>query len=1030
MSNQDTNDTFYNKIVNRTGWYLSLVTNKSYKQAPTSFQRNIAQEIFLNDQKVSADEVYFCGDHPFIHIKHLRKIDGEKIRNLHAKIWNEGRSPFLAAITPTEMRVYNCYEPPVKTDSDLEQKLQLAKYKDTEADLNDLVEFLHQSKIDSGKVWEEKFGRRINIGNRVDKKLVANLKAARAKLHNKGADLPLKVVHDLLGRSLFALYLEDNEILVPEAFPKKPRGVNSFSDILNYKSETYELFETLKEKFNGDLFPISTEERNAVTTYHLAEVKKCFTRIDYNSNQLQFEGEGWKVFRFDFIPIELISSIYEEFMSAEEESNGKTTIRENGAYYTKPMLVEFMLNEVLPWPNETDCRYDFKILDPACGSGIFLVESYRRLIARWKVANKKKKIDRDALTSILMNSLYGIDKDTKAIKIAAFSLYLTFLSYLEPIEIRNEYIRLKRRKFEPLIRWSDVDELNERKNKKAGNNLFQFNTFEKTDIYQHKFDIIIGNPPWKKDKPEPIVADYIKTNKLPSQIACAYLDFMPDSLAPNGIIALVTTAKVLFNTGEGYEKFRYKIFSSYQVDTVINLAVVRNVMFENTTNPGAVFVYRKRDEEISLNKSVVYCIPKNIQTIDKRQTIVIDATEVKYLPLQEILTPDSRIFKIAMWGGMRDYLFIKRLKKIRSIDSITDKREKGTGLHKKETGKEFGNPHLAKHTLIRAENIRQYYTPSDGLKKLGDAHLHYRPNNSQVFNAPIVLINEGSKEGDFCASYIDFNCAFLKSAFGVSIKSKSTEYHKALVACLNSSLASYYYFLTSSSWGIDKGGRVQNNDAISFPDIVSQMSDAAITQLANGIDRIKDVFMNPNEVIKNIEAEMDDVIYKELKISTYEQRMVEDVLGNSISLHDRYSSNKAQNPAKENEEVKYYAEILSETLNQTLKHGNSSRAWVEVLDTETNQPLHVIAVHFNNEQEAGSARVEKVDANKFSKLISMINEYVLSQHSESVYYRKVFRYYKSKKIYLVKPNERRFWTVSEALNDADSILAELLNAKF
>lgn len=1028
MSNQKTTPSFYQKIISLTGWELSLVDKENYKKAPTPVQRNTAQDIFLEEKSVTADEIYFSGDHPFIHIKKLRKIDAEAIRNLHAKIWNEGRSPFLAAITPTEMRLYNCYEPPVAKSFDVEQKLEIAKFGDTEADLNELVEFLHQSKIDSGKIWEEKFGLKLNVKNRVDKKLVANLKATRSQLYDNGKGLSLNVVHALLGRSLFALYLEDNRILIPEAFPKKPRGVNSFLDLLTYPNETYELFKTLKEKFNGDLFPISQEELNSVTAYHLNEVKDCFSRVDYKSDQLQFEGEGWKVFRFDFIPIELISSIYEEFMSEEEENEGKTTIRDNGAYYTKPMLVELMLNEVLPWPDENDCNYNFKILDPACGSGIFLVESYRRLIARWKVAHKRRKIDEEALTHILLYSIHGIDKHPEAIKVAAFSLYLTFLSYLEPVEIREEYIRLKRRKLEPLICWSDEKELIERSGKKPGGNLFQINTFEKSDVHQQQFDIIIGNPPWKKDKPEPIVADYIKEHNLPAQIACAYMNFMPSLLAPKGVIALVTTAKVLFNTGEVYEKFRHRIFNSFQVDTVINLAVVRNVMFENTTNPGAVFVYKKQIQEELPKDHVVYCVPKNIETIGNTQVVVIDATEVKYLPLEEVLAPGSRIFKIAMWGSMRDYIFIRRLKKISSIDTITAKREKGTGLHIKERGKDFGNPHLANHTFITSEDIRRYYTTSDGLKKLGDRHLNYRHNNSDVFNPPVILINEGSKEGDFCASYIDFKCAFLKSAYGISAKDKSPEYHKALVVCLNSSLASYYYFLTSSSWGIDKGGRVQNNDAISFPAIVEQMSESAIKQLVTELDAIKVVFMNPQETIKNIESRIDRLIYKELKIGKQEQHLIKDVLANSISLHERYKSNNAESSICVDKEVKSYAEVLATTLNDTLVHGNSS-VGVEVLDSGRRELLHIVKIHFDSHKQPGSAWISKVELDKFSKLINSINEHVLSQHSESVYYRKVFRYYKSKKIYLVKPNEKRFWTISEALNDADSILAELINEK-
>ena len=62
--------------------------------------------------------------------------------------------------------------------------------------------------------------------------------------------------------------------------------------------------------------------------------------------------------------------------------------------------------------------------------------------------NKIIRLENDGITysNEPVENIYGIDKDTEAIKIAAFSLYLTFLNYLEPVEIRNEYLIKKRKK--------------------------------------------------------------------------------------------------------------------------------------------------------------------------------------------------------------------------------------------------------------------------------------------------------------------------------------------------------------------------------------------------------------------------------------------------------------------------------------------------------------------------------------------------------------------------------------------------------
>ena len=1024
MNIENTTETFYQKILDITGWKLSVVTKNNYKTVSTPFQRYIAEEVFQPGTNISSDEIYFSGEHPFIHIMQLKQIDIPKIRMLHSKIWNEGRSPFLAVITRTEMRLYNCYEPPVENDEEVENKLQIDRFQDIIEDLTRLKNTLHQSKIDSGKIWDESYGNKVSTKTRVDRKLVANLRFTRQQLYNGGKGLPLNVIHDLLGRTLFTFYLEDRKILTTEAYPKKPRGVNNFSDLLEYRDDTYHLFEKLKEKFNGDLFPISKAEKRQVKQEHLLQVKRCFYDYDTKSGQISI----WRMFQFDFIPIELLSAIYEEFMSEEEEEkNGQVKIKENGAYYTKPMLVEFMLNEVLPWPDKNNKRFDYKILDPACGSGIFLVESYRRLIARWKFAKNKRQIDEISLRNILIYSIHGIDKDKEAIKVAAFSLYLTFLNYLEPIEIRNDYIEKKRNKLVPLIRWSDKIELEDKKNNKPGNNLFQFNTFENSDIKNCKYDIIIGNPPWKKNKPEPITARYIQNNGLPAQIVCAYINYLPELVLSDGVIALVISAKILFNTGAIYDQFRHKLFSENEVDSIINLAVVRDIMFDNATAPGAVIVYRKRKHERK-SETVLYCIPKNIKAINNKQSLVIDATEVKYLPLREILKKDSKIFKVAMWGGMRDYFFIKQLQEIPSISNVFGSQNQGTGLHLKDKTNKTLDVAFKNYKVIPLNRLLKYYTSEDGLEELGNDYKKYRAINKEIFNPPILLLKRGTTDTEFCCSFADFKCVFTDRIYGLSIGNISLNHLKALVATLNSTLAMYYLFMISSTWAVDKQGDILHEEIISFPAITERISLGSINTLAKKVNEIAALFMNRQSETARIEKEIDQIIYKELAIGKFEQALIEDALNNSIALRHRFNLSKAENSVKVKSDLKSYSETLVKVLNQTLKYSKSN-VWVEVLDSASSTPLHVIAVCFDSTHTTGSSVITPIDSYEFDSLIQQINQYVFEQHSESIYYRKIFKYYKKDKVYLIKPNEKRFWTISEAFNDADAILNEMITTK-
>jgi len=907
------------KVTAEADWGLSLVTKETLKQPSeillSPFKKQIADSL-INESFLSVDAINFSGEYPFVYIKQLKEFNPTQVRELHRKIWNEGRTPLLGIITPTEIRLYDCFDLPVQTDDELD-KIRIGEiYKNTKQDIEHLAELLHQSKIDSGIIWEEQFGKDIKTKNRVDRKLVENLATAREKLHIK-YNMPFNVVHDLLGRSLFTLYLQDRGILKPENYPQK-KSVLDFFELLDYPKATLDLFDYLKRKFNGDLFPVTDEERILIekNPQALLVIKDCFIGNDMSSNQLSF---NWRMFQFQFIPIELISSIYEEFMSVEDAAHTGFTKEQkkknDGAFYTPLMLVEFVLNEVLPYPDENNKQYDLKILDPACGSGIFLVESYKRLIARWKYSNRKSEITEEVLEELLLNNIYGIEYDSEAIKVAAFSLYLTYLDYIKPTKVLDKDAR-----FEPLIRWEDRQD---KGSKKQGNNLFQFSTFSKNlTVFENEIDLVVGNPPWLRGGSKKDVSEYINKQKIPKDIVCAYLDYMPKRV-PNATIALISKAKVLFNTEEISQRFRQRLFAKNNVDAVINLSVVRNVIFENATAPAAIIIYKKRRENDNRKDYVIYCVPKNEMVIKNRRTIVVDASEVKFIPLNEILKNDSKVFKIAMWGNVRDAMLIEKLNKFKTIKEKILNNEHGMGLIKDALAKKKGNPKLKEHYFLKTIDIQPYYTSNIKLLELGDDHKYYRTDNRNLYNPPLVLFKEGTSKDSVCSSFIDFKCAFQSSSLGIKIESKSEDFHKALVACFNSALGNYYFFLTSANWEISKGGQIQKNEALEFSAFIYTMSEQIIKNLAALVDEIaKDKNSKDSHREGKIIAtqkHIDQIIYKELSLSSNEISLINDTLNFSVALHNRYKESNAEGFVILDKELLSFAKTVAKTITSSLK---------------------------------------------------------------------------------------------------------------
>ena len=127
------------------------------------------------------------------------------------------------------------------------------------------------------------------------------------------------------------------------------------------------------------------------------------------------------------------------------------------------------------------------------------------------------------------------------------------------------------------------------------------------------------------------------------------------------------------------------------------------------------------------------------------------------------------------------------------------------------------------------------------------------------------------------------------------------------------------------------------------------------------------------------------------------------------------------------DEMRTYCTFLSNTLNGFLKFGSSLTSWTTIFPISPRIPLNIIAIRFNKEQEPGF--VEESGNYNIAKIIKDIEGYTYQEYAESIYYRKYVKYYTGDTLYIIKPNEKRFWSRSLALNDADEIIAEIMSKK-
>ncbi|MDR2383355.1 MAG: SAM-dependent methyltransferase [Prevotellaceae bacterium] len=967
---------------------------------------------------IGADKVYFSGDFPAILFKEVNFFDNrtlKEIAEIQRKVWNYRKLMFLYVLSDTEIRVYNCYEKPryfnpdIYVDDDLKLYEIFRTQRDDETGLVTLVELFSQIGVDCGLLWTSNSGilAKINVQNKVDRfltqSLVKTAKSLNEEIQNKD------IVHGLLMRSLFILYLEDKGA-AREAwlYSKIKPYSNSYFDILDDVDATYRLFDKLCSHFNFDTFPVIDGEQQLVTNEHLQKIKNCFTGGEIYGD--------WTVFDFNFIQPEVLSEAYENLLEEFKDNMDKIQ------FYTPYPLVEFILNDKLPVKNEKN--YNLKTLDIACSSGIFLVESYKRLIQRRKNANPNKEISFTELRDILINNIFGIDIDPLAVKVAASLLYLTLLEHLnhKTLWMSNEY------RLPCLINKPDDVSIN---NDSQGKNLWLSDTIGEIDAanFVIKADLLVGNPPFGTDKISTVIKNYLDSHKYAQEKTLAFMDKATQFIDDAGEIALIFNTKVLTNTNKNYRNFRKWLFNETHVEKVYNLSVFRKTkkdfggqLFNSASIPVCIVYYQKTFPQ-NISDTLEYCAPKTYIKSNLVDSLVIDSDDVKFLSRYECQKPDTKIWKVAMWGNTQDFRLLSLLNDKSEIYLKSyfaqNKWQHATGLNGDSKHKDF-----VPASIIETKEINRYYTP-DNVAVPNEKH--YRKIDMNLFQPPFIVVKKGQKDNrqisQITASYIDYP-AYFKS--GVFIMNKNDEacldIKKSLVAFFNSDLATYYLFLSTSSWGIERD-QIMLSEYLELPAFFHDNQD--LSSIADLFDELVSELQQSSPNHRHVhkkEAAINRKLEKIIGLTEKEQILIQDTLKFSLDLFERGENSIGfeRTSEKENEA---YANMIADELDKFLRY-SPYKVNIAIYDVQKN-PLNLVVLSINTSKKG----IVLKSADDLSSALKTLNNRLLRKKKPNIHVIKHYKYYNNNTIYIVKPNQKRFWTRSQAIGDAISLIAEITNMK-
>lgn len=953
-------------------------------------------------EKLNIDAIFFLRDAdgiprtPLVYFSTMDTYDADKIAQLHRMSWNMGEAPLLFIVLPDEIIIYNNYESPRTIDGKLDpqkgliETIKIVSNLETQRKLQNY----HRIELETGEYWR-KNNSRFNANNRIDTTLINNLKFMRKTLIkgieiNNSENLAQKtgaasVVHCLLGRSILIKYLEErtdsngNSVFPTGFYSDFLGGANSYTDLLISKDATYQFFAFLENKFHGDIFPILDGELNLVKEADLNLLRLFLVGdTDFENNQLAL----WPLYSFNAIPIQLISSIYELFFHLEVENTDK---EEKGTFYTPYHLVELLMDEVLPWEG---LFRKVKVLDPACGSGIFLVEAYRRIIGKWMYANGQTIIDSSQLIELMKECIFGVDCNGEAIRIASFSLCLTMCDYLEPRSI-----------------WSTLEfpQL-------SINNLYTSDFFSNdADFVNRKFDIIVGNPPWDSAL-STAANDYINRTKHPigdEQIAQAFSWRAGEICDEDGDICLLMPSKgFLFNRSNTNSNYRKTFFSTYDVSVIINFSAFRKVLFEHATGPAVGIVYKP--QKPNYRTPIFYCTPKPTYSIEDRRRFFIEPINICRIPRD--IVGDDRIWKIAMWGGPRDLELINKLSNSRSTlsrfatDNNMNFAEGFKSGNKKKTCMDFVG-----QTAVYAKEMRPFYIDKDTLSNIDQVHFECTvEKNRNIFQQPHLLVKQSPKKSRFWAAVLDYDAVFNHSILGFHGEKNKLDYVCLLI---NSKVFTYYQMMTSRRWLVERD-ELEAGEILSFPvptpneELLScaghLLFDAQSSKGAN-------------------QSEIEKFVYELYNLSYYEIQLIEDAIDYIFDYFNAKEKSIAFVPPTESD-LQVYSANICKVLTTSLN--NNSLFDCRIYSGKV--PLSVAQINlFHNGSKPGIP-LEK--DNEINKLLENLDLLLIEERSESVYVKRNVRVYSKNEVYVIKPNQHRYWTFSAACRDADEIYSDIMRA--
>lgn len=918
--------------------------------------------------------------------------DQEHAKRIHRLVWSQGLAPFLITLTPDE--VYVCEGFRYQSES---WHQVVAAFTATALDGTSVpngLTHLTAHKLRASLFWRE---HALDVSGRVDLKLLDGLEALSSNLiAGTGVSKGLRytAANGLIGKILYIQFLFDRGIIdqrwLDERGHEKIRSEGGASWT---KTAFWKLVDDLDAIFNGSIFPISRSDRALIDESHIRLVKSVLKdgalALPGGAVQLSFLDIDLSVLR-----VETLAAVYEQFL----KNVGTGERRRSGAYYTPPFLVDVVLDRI---EETTPLKQGMKTLDPAAGSGVFLVGAYRRMLEH---ALAEGALDLPLVRKILVDNIFGVERNPDACHVAAFSLYLTMLDYTTPKELRLVAAGKDQRKLFPSL---------------VGTNLLDRDFFS-GKLNLPEMSCVVGNPPWQKlSELRAPAADKWRMRYRDDapighdQAAELFVwKVLRQHLAKGGVMSMLIPAKSFVNPTA--REFRNRLSREFCVLGTINFSHMRHRLFAGAKHAcAALFVQNATPGREAW--TWVYSPLLISQPVSTREdwpwTIIVDRSEIESIRQSKLRDEPRAWLETFMLRPVDRHIHrfvadqcaagvVGRLGEVCDLAEAAIRRG-GSSSESGVAAKYIDIPDDEGGGKGETASLFEELKKSHLNDHLPDAVLaRAKPGYRERFSANFTLVPRNFSR----IRFVNYPKAYSSTYLSIFLKRGGSDatpaecdFLKAIAKYLNSDAAMYFMATMGRRWLMDRRN-VEPHDLSALPFPLYGPTD----------DNVKLVLSLDGE-------ELDKFIFDSIGLPSHFRKAIEEFLNFRIEFKDGNVPERALSmPSKK--DLATYSSTLRHQLNELVGHAGSFQTAHEEL---RNAGVGIFVTQYLDGSQSpdniaeicrvACAEYERVGTNNFNDSLAV------SMKSQSI-------------VTIAKPLEYFRWTVESAYADSRKIIGAFLGA--